>query len=102
MLSDGISSSCAPPKSFMLRSRRRRVVKLKTAGSKPLLDKPRLLRSSTVTLPEASSQPTPSQRQHSVPSRHDESLVVDSWKENDVFSWNCRMCHNHHHHLQRN
>lgn len=78
-----------PAKLLILRSRRRRDVRLKMEGSKPLLDNPRLLRSSTVTLPVDLSQPTPSQRQQSVPWRHDRSLLmVDVPKEKDFFS--CR------------
>jgi hypothetical protein len=40
-----------------------------------------------VTWPEEGLQPTPSQRQQSVPFRHDESLVVDLLKEKDFCSW---------------
>jgi len=39
-----------------------------------------------VTWPEEGSQPTPSQKQQSVPLRHDESLAVDLRKEKDFFN----------------
>uniref|UniRef100_A0A0D9UX34 Uncharacterized protein n=1 Tax=Leersia perrieri TaxID=77586 RepID=A0A0D9UX34_9ORYZ len=93
--SNPVAGSCDALKSLPPRLRYLRDVRLKMAGSRPPLCRPRPPRSSDVmwlSPPSPPSPPspqrTPAQRQHSVPARHDRKAAADAVVAvNDRFSW---------------
>ncbi|KAG2630540.1 hypothetical protein PVAP13_3KG531590 [Panicum virgatum] len=83
-----------PPKLLALRSSSLREVRLKSAGSMPLLYKPKPPRLSEVTWPVELLQPTPSQIQQSVPACQEGRVVMESNNESSdsEFEWNMKDC----------